>query len=175
MGGGILGLPYAFYRVGLINGLLLNLAFAVLAYASAMMYLKVKDLTPRSCNSIYEISYLLLGRPFIFIVCGFLTISNLSGMLLYYIMLGDTISHLILQGFVGGTAGRTTEEMNTALSNEPMWTQVVASRMASILFVGALSLMFIFKRHLEELKEVTYVLLVVVFLFITLLLTMLMK
>ena len=39
LGVGILGLPYAFYHVGLINGLLLNFALAILAYASAMMYL----------------------------------------------------------------------------------------------------------------------------------------
>ena len=49
LGAGIVGLPYAFYTVGLINGLLLNLVFAGLAYASVMMYLNIKDLTPPSC------------------------------------------------------------------------------------------------------------------------------
>ena len=96
----MLGLPYAFYHTGLINGLLLNLFFALMAFCSANMYLKVKDLTPRNCSSLYEIAYLLLGRPFIFVVCAVLALTNLAGMLLYYIMLGDTISHLWKQLFL---------------------------------------------------------------------------
>lgn len=92
IGGAILGLPYAFYHLGLINGLILNLVVAILAHVSSMMYLKVKDLTPRRQESIYEISYLLMGRKAIFIVCSVMLATNMAAMILYYIIIGDTIS-----------------------------------------------------------------------------------
>lgn len=69
IGGGILAMPYAFYRLGLFLGLICAFLIAVLTHFSSMMYLKVKDLTPRRYESIYEIAYLLLGRPSIFVVC----------------------------------------------------------------------------------------------------------
>ena len=57
VGGGILGLPFAFYRTGLVNGMIVCLAVALSAHLSSMMYLKVKDLMPRRYESIYEIAY----------------------------------------------------------------------------------------------------------------------
>ena len=65
--------------------------------------------------------------------------------------------------------------MQEALSDEPLGAQILSSRYSSILFVGTLSLVFIFKKHLEALKEVTYVLLAVICLFISLLLVMLLN
>ena len=51
IGGGILGLPYAYYHLGLINGLLVNFAVALMAHFSAMMYIRVGKLTKQ--ESIY--------------------------------------------------------------------------------------------------------------------------
>ena len=52
---------------------------------------------------------------------------------------------------------------------------MLANRTTAILFVGTLSLLFIFKRHLEELKGVSYLFITVVFLFVTLLFVELMR
>lgn len=57
--------------------------------------------------------------------------------------------------------------------DKPLGAQILASRHFAILFIGTLSLLFIFKKHLEELKEVTYVLFVIVGLFISMLFVML--
>ena len=94
IGGAILGLPYAYYHLGLINGMIINVVVATLAHVSAMMYLEVKDLTPRKLESIYEIAFLLLGRKSIFIVCSVMLVANLAAMILYYIIIGDTSSQL---------------------------------------------------------------------------------
>ena len=94
IGGGILGIPYAFYHLGMINGILMCVGCAGLAHVSAMMYLATKDLTPRKYESIYELSYLLMGRCSIFGVSGTLLVSNAAMMIMYYIIIGDTISHL---------------------------------------------------------------------------------
>ena len=53
--------------------------------------------------------------------------------------------------------------------------QLITHRTTAIFFVGALSLIFIFKKHLEELKSVSYVFLATVFLFIALLLVELVR
>lgn len=100
IGGAILGLPYAYYHFGLINGLIMNVAVATFAYISSLMYLEVKDLTPNRSESIYEIAYTLLGRKSIFIVCIVMFATNLAAMILYYIIIGDTISKLWAQYFI---------------------------------------------------------------------------
>ena len=94
VGGGILGFPYAFYHIGMINGIVMCVGCAGLAHVSAMMYLAAKDLTPRKYESIYELSYLLMGRCSIFGVSTILLVTNASCMIMYYIIIGDTISHL---------------------------------------------------------------------------------
>ena len=119
IGAALLSLPYALYRVGFINGLIFLFFMALASYFSNMMYLRVKNLTPGQFESIYEISYYLLGRPFIFFVNSLVLCTTIASMLLYYIFLGETISHLVRQGFLGETQGRTEAEMETELVNEP--------------------------------------------------------
>ena len=69
IGGGILGIPYALYRTGLITGLIACLSVGAISHVSTIMYLKTKDLTPRRYESVYEIAYLLFGETAIFVVC----------------------------------------------------------------------------------------------------------
>ena len=97
IGGGLLGLPYAFYRLGLILGLVTLFFIASLSHFSNVLYLKVKDLTPRKYESVYEIAYLLFGRPSIFVVCTIMFISNLGAIVMYYLIIGDVLSSLSTQ------------------------------------------------------------------------------
>ena len=115
IGGALLGLPFAFYRVGFINGCFCLLLMALLSYWSSMMYLRVKNLTPERYESIYEISYYLLGRPFVFTTLIIVLCTTVASMLLYYIILGETIGHLMTQMIVGESNGRSQEEMDAAL------------------------------------------------------------
>ncbi len=94
IGGGILALPFAFYHTGLINGVVLLLFFAATGHLSVLLYLNTKDLTPRKYESTYEIAYLLYGRVSIFITTGTLFFFGLSMMVMYYIILGETVGHL---------------------------------------------------------------------------------
>ena len=75
-------------------GILVCFICAVLSHFSSMLYLKTKDLTPRKYESVYEIAYLLVGRPSIFVVCGVLFAANLGAVIMYYIIIGDTLSSL---------------------------------------------------------------------------------
>jgi len=68
LGGGLLGVPFAFYRLGIFNAILLCIFIAVTGHLSVMLYLRTKDLTPRKYESVYEIAYLLSGRGAIGVV-----------------------------------------------------------------------------------------------------------
>ena len=88
IGGGLLGLPYACYRMGLYFGLTTNFIMALLSHISNVLYMKVKDLTPRRYESIYEIAYLLVGRPSIFFVCIVMFLSNVGSIIMFYMIIG---------------------------------------------------------------------------------------
>ena len=107
IGGGILGMPFALYHLGLYAGLAACLVLAFLNHYSNMMYLKVKDMTPRRNESIYEIAYLLIGRPSIFFVCIVMFLSNYGCCLMYYMVIGQTIYSLILQSLIDTNAETT--------------------------------------------------------------------
>ena len=94
VGAGILGMPYAFYHFGIINSIFVCLIIAVLAHVSVMLYLRTKDLTPRKYESVYEIAYLLNGRGGLFTVILTQMLVNFSSLILYYMILGDTLGHL---------------------------------------------------------------------------------
>ena len=175
IGGAILAIPYAFYNVGLINGLIALLAFAIFAHISNSMYLAVKDLTPRRYESIYEIAYLLLGRSSIFILCTIIYSCNLLAMVMYYIVIGDTTGRLAAQFFVPDAPNKKIDEIKTDLEGISVFAQVISHRTTSILFVGCLSMLFIFKKRLEELKSVSYAFITIVFLFVALFLVELIR
>ena len=107
VGGGILGLPFAFYRFGLPLGLAFTLLVAFLCHFSTMMYLNVKDMTIGRYESVYEIAYALFGRFSIFFVCSIMFLNNFGSTILYYMVIGDTCSSLssqILMDAAGGVS-----------------------------------------------------------------------
>ena len=94
IGGGILGIPYAISRMGLTLGIIFILILAIITHVSNMMYLKIKDLTPRRLESVYEIAYLMFGRSSIFLICTVLFLTNYGAIILYYMIIGETVSTL---------------------------------------------------------------------------------
>ena len=121
IGGGILGMPYAFYHLGVTMGFFTCLVMAVLSHFSSMLYLKTKDLTPRRYESVYEIAYLLVGRPSIFVVCGVLFAANMGAVIMYYIIIGDTLSSLTTQAIIP-TAGLSERDIEREVEKLPWMT-----------------------------------------------------
>ena len=111
IGGGILGLPYAFYHLGLFLGIITCVIVAILSHLSTIMHLKTKDLTPRRYESVYEIAFLLMGRPSIFIVCTIMFLANIGAIIMYYILMGDTMSSLLTQALIVPAEGKTLEQV----------------------------------------------------------------
>ena len=53
LGGGIVGLPYAVYLLGLPLGIVLNLLVDYISYESGMMYMSLRSIMPNQPNSLY--------------------------------------------------------------------------------------------------------------------------
>ena len=85
-------MPFAFYHLGVVLTVVGMLTMTILNHVSTMMYMKVKDLTPQRYESIYEIFFLLFGRPSIFLVCAVMFISNLGALIMQYIIIGNILN-----------------------------------------------------------------------------------
>jgi len=133
IGGGILGIPFAFYRMGLVLGPIFVLMMALLSQISTMMILKVKDMTPRKLESVYEIAYLLFGRPSIFVVCITMFLGIYGALILYYIIIGDTVSTLMMSLLLGADHA----EKDIDLDNEPWYVQLSTHRSFGVLIMAA--------------------------------------
>ena len=133
IGGGVLGIPFAFYRMGLILGPIFVLMMAILSQISTMMILKVKDMTPRKLESVYEIAYLLFGRPSIFVVCITMFLGIYGALILYYIIIGDTVSTLMMSLLLGSDH----LEKDIDLDNEPWYVQLSTHRSFGVLIMAA--------------------------------------
>ena len=170
IGGEIIAVPYACYHLGLYLSIGLLILTAALSHISNMMYLKIKDLTPCHLESIYEIAYLLLGRPAIYIVCIVQYLLNFSSIVLYYVIIGDTLGSISAHFFVNIEANMTQKEVKALMKNESFWVQLLSHRATSVLIVGAALLSIIFMRQLSELREIAYIFIGVMVLFIGMLL-----
>ena len=65
---------------------------------------------PVKTDSIYEIAYLMYGRCSIFVICTLLAIGNFGGVMMFYILIGDSLSHLIEANITDETDSRESQE-----------------------------------------------------------------
>jgi amino acid permease len=86
IGGGIVGLPFAMYLLGLVGGIALNLGVAYVTFISGTIYLSQRNLIPGTPNSLYEIGYVLQGRKSIFFVASILFVTSVGLMMIYFIV-----------------------------------------------------------------------------------------
>ena len=94
IGGEMMALPHAIRHLGLFVSLGTIVTVAIVSHISNMMYLKIKDLTPRRLESVYEIAYLMFGRVSIFLICTVMFLTNYGAIILYYMIIGETVSTL---------------------------------------------------------------------------------
>lgn len=104
IGGGIVGLPYAMFVLGLTLGIPLNAFVCIVTFYSGLCYLALRDLIPGKPNSLYEIGYMLQGRKSIFLVAVTQAINSFGLMMIYFIVFSDTAAQLV-GGFTGTILG----------------------------------------------------------------------
>ena len=101
IGAGIVGIPYAFYHLGLTLGLVTIVGMALVAWLAVLLMMKAKDLSPRHYESLYELGYLLMGRSAIFAICGVVLMQAMGVLMVYFIIFGDTMSEVFTQMVTG--------------------------------------------------------------------------
>ena len=95
IGGGIVGLPYAFYYTGLGLGTAMIIFMAVQTVCSVELFLAAKDFLPGKPESLFEIGYILFKRSSIFFICAIIILNSFGLMLIYFIVFGDALGSLI--------------------------------------------------------------------------------
>lgn len=110
MSASFLSLPFAFYHMGIPLAIFSCLTIALLSYFSAMMLLKTKELTPGRFESIYDISYLLMGRPSIFIVIIVAVMKTAGPLIMYYILIGDSLSLIAKYALIDPTLNESEQD-----------------------------------------------------------------
>ena len=94
-------MPYAFYHLGLGLGVLTIAMMAFVSWMAVILMLKAKDLSPRHYESLYELGYLVMGRPAIFTIASVILVQAVGLLMMYYIILGDTMSEVFRQMVTG--------------------------------------------------------------------------
>ena len=95
VGGGIVGLPYAFLELGVAVALVLVIVFSIITINTSWIYLKAKDLIPGKPESMYEMGYMLVGRSSIFALSVILVLNSLGLCMGYFIIFSNTLASFI--------------------------------------------------------------------------------
>ena len=101
VGGGIVGLPLAIYRLGIPLAIFLQTLLIFITHATTNIYLYARELVPGKPDSLYEIGYILMGRTSIFVIASVIIINSFGLVIIYFIVFGDTAGQLIAN-FVDG-------------------------------------------------------------------------
>ena len=73
----------------------MTITAALAAFVGVYLMLRAKDLSPKHNESMYELGYLLIGRPAIFLICIVNFVYCLGLLMMYFIIFGDTMAELI--------------------------------------------------------------------------------
>lgn len=88
VGGGIVGLPFAFYNMGLATGIAFLIFMAFQTVYTTVLYTGAMDIIPGKPESLFEIGFTLFGRRSIFFICGIIMFNSVGLMLMYLILFG---------------------------------------------------------------------------------------
>jgi amino acid permease len=135
VGGGIVGLPYAFLELGLWLSLICMFLVAIQTLNSIWIYLKAKDLIPTKPESLYELGFILLGRKSIFFISGCLALNSFGLLMVYFIVFSETMMTICQD------VGNITDE-DTGIRH------LLAIKQTWIIFLGIALLPICLKREL---------------------------
>ena len=76
IGAGIVGVPFAMISTGIPLGIFLLVAIGALCSYTGYIYITCKDLSPTYAESLFELGYVVLGKPSIYFIA---VISTFTG------------------------------------------------------------------------------------------------
>lgn len=91
IGAGIVGIPFAFYHLGLVWSLILTVVMNFQTYTSCYLYLKTKNIVG-GLESIQEIGFILMGRSSVFIVSSLVLVLSVGCVIAYFNIFGGILA-----------------------------------------------------------------------------------
>jgi amino acid permease len=155
IGGGIVGIPAAFYSAGIPLAIAMNLLVGASTIYSAVFYLRARDMTGRTSFS--EIGYIVWGRKSIFIINFIIFFNSFGLMMIYFIVFSGIASSLVKIG----------------ISDSENATKFYAEPKIYVLFIALLCAPLCLKREIKELKLASYLLFGGIAIFIVFMIVML--
>ena len=159
LGGGIVGLPYGFYQLGLFPGTIFMVVMGLLTVNSSWIYIKSKDLIPGKPESLYEIGYMLFKRSSIFIISACLAINSLGLCMVYFIIFGKTTGSIYSSLFIEDIPNGDIDKLEG-------WEHFLTHRIPWITILAIMLLPIMVKKELQELHIVSVGLFVSILVFI---------
>lgn len=130
------------YNLGLPIAIFLQILVIFSTHLSSHLYLCVKDIVPDKPDSLYEIGYMVMGRPSIFVLASVFIINSFGLCMIYFIVFGDTLGTMMASFYD-----------NTDLGDE--W---YTSRWCYSVPLAALLLPLCLKKELAEFAWISWVL-----------------
>lgn len=158
IGGGIVGLPFAFYNLGFIVGFIVEFLFLYLTRLSCQVYLASKDLIPGKLDSMYEIGFMVTGRSSIFIISTIIAINSFGLMLIYFNIFSKISQSIAISLFFDNVV--IHQKQIDHISN------FFATKSFYVLIFSSVLFPFVIRKELKELKIVSLILSFGVLLFI---------
>lgn len=153
IGGGIVGLPFAFYQLGIPLGIFSCILIATLNYLSAKVYFKTRELIPGKPESFYEMGYMLSGRISIYIVSFIIFFLCFGLSIIYFVLFGKLCQRSML--LLGVTSKLFTIKatykvlLGLALIPVVLKKELKEIKFASIvLFTGIIIFMFVIANNM---------------------------
>ena len=132
IGIGLIFLPQTFDHLGLPIGILLTILIGIQNYYSSYLYFETLGNLPGRVNGMYEMGYMLMGQKSIFIISITILVFSMNLFITLFQQVGNQINEIFMY-----------LEVNIASNN--LWIMGVT--------ISALITMpFIFKRELKEIK-----------------------
>ena len=153
IGGGIVGLPFAFLHLGIPLSLAVIAIVCLLTHLGCSFYLQVRSIVPGNFETFYELSYMLYGKPSIYFIAFNITMIGWSMAMVYFIVFGDICVSLINSVFPSLTDS---------------WWAWINTRATFVVLLAAALIKEILKKDLKELKIVSVILFVGVLSFVAL-------
>ena len=99
IGGGIVGVPFAFLHLGVPLGIILTALAAFQTQVSCKLYLQTRSMIPGKLESYYELGFMLYGRPSIYYISAVIAIQAFGLMMVYFIVFADISRSIVVQVF----------------------------------------------------------------------------
>ena len=94
IGGGMVSIPWAFYNCGIPVALALSLYSSAQVVVSCYLFLKTRKICPESTSSMFEMGFLIIGRPAIFWIAFVILINSFALPIIYFSVFGEILKSI---------------------------------------------------------------------------------